>query len=205
MKYLNENVAQGTVNFGTAQIDSREGHKERKRRWGRGSLRNGGHMVRTWMEACEIVGGVEVSEWGRGWIWNFYHFPWGCLELRRSQMEQYIWVSDSLRMEEKSGPAVITSLLPQVCNIAVLLVSVVSIPALSLPVNYVARYRYLKHPVIKKQTHAVSTLVKDQIKSLCSSERVSHTRRWVIHQNQAFYLRVRVAVVAMFFFFFLIN
>lgn len=47
----------------------------------------------------------------------------------------YKRVSDSLRMEEKSGPAVITSLLPQVCNIAVPLVSELSFPLLYFTVN----------------------------------------------------------------------
>lgn len=56
----------------------------------------------------------------------------------------YIYMSDSLRMEKKSVPAVITSSLPQVCNIAVLLASFVSFPALSFPVNYVDKYRLFK-------------------------------------------------------------
>lgn len=75
-------------------------------------------------------------------------------------------------MEEKSGPAVITSLLPQVCNIAVLLASTVSFPALSFPVNQIDTDTKKNDKNQETVKHILfPTLTKDHIKSsLCLSE-----------------------------------
>lgn len=133
-------------------------------------------MVRTWMEACKPIyryteerkfvtrEGVE--------FWNFLPF---FLRVHSAQEIPdgvvYKWVSDSLRMEEKSGPAVITSLLPQVCNTAMILASEVSFPPLFFQV-YLILTDTLKNCNNQETDKLIPlpTLMKNLIKSLCSSE-----------------------------------